>query len=84
MDHEFGLETMDIKEIYVSFTKDRKTHHLNWITFSFLEIIPSHCLKKLLKKDHSGSIVHFNAIWFMEMFTLYIPLNLQYVLSQYQ
>jgi len=51
-----GLVTMDLKELYMSFTHQGNKHTLKGITYGFLEIITSHCMEKLFNKGHSSII----------------------------
>lgn len=53
---------MDFKELYMSFVMDSHAHILQGIKAIPLEIVSSHHMEKLLKKDHCDIITQFHAI----------------------
>jgi hypothetical protein len=48
-----GHVTMDLKDLYASFTKEGHKYTLEGLTYGSHEIITSHSMEKLLKKGHS-------------------------------
>jgi hypothetical protein len=47
-----GPITMDFKELYMSFTKEGHQDTLKGLKSGSSEILSSHCMEKLLKKEH--------------------------------
>jgi hypothetical protein len=75
---------MDLKELYMSFTKEGHKHTLKGINFGSPEIISSHHMEKPLKKGHSDIIAQFNAIQVVDSPPQEIHPDLQMVLSKHQ
>jgi hypothetical protein len=73
---------MDFKELTMQFDQEGHQYKFQCITTSSPEIISSHRMKKLLKKDHCGVISQLHAI--QEIETLSVPQDIQAILSKHQ
>jgi hypothetical protein len=74
--HVLGLITMEFKELYMSFDKDSQTHLLQGIKANPPDIISSHYMENILKKDHSSIISQFHTIQGYEITPLDSPSKL--------
>jgi hypothetical protein len=66
---EFGPVTMDLKELYESFTKEGYVNTLQGLQAGSPKIVSSHHMEKLLKKCHYVIISPFNVVQVMDNMT---------------
>jgi len=77
-----GPILMDFKDLSMQFQQEGQQYKLQGITAGSPEIISSHSMEKLLKKDHSGIIAQLHSIHVVETPSLH-P-DLQSILSRHQ
>jgi hypothetical protein len=73
---------MDFKELTMQFDQEGQQYKFQGITASSPEIISSHPMEKLLKKNHSGNIAQLHAIQAIE--TPFVSQDFQSIISKHQ
>jgi hypothetical protein len=77
-----GSILMHFKELTMQFDQEGHQYKFQGITAGSPEVISSHCMEKMLKKDHFGVIAQLHAIQATE--TPPVPQDLQALLSKHQ